>query len=120
LRLPRVIALPGDPARVLGPALARIAANGTNLDHTVAHLQIGRALQPHLGQDGFRNQYALGVAHLADGYLHDHAPGSQWKHNGSTPRMMLRRRAETEAACIPARVQELDRVPPGRYRRGGG
>ena len=39
----------GMTARVRGPAFARVAADGANLDHAIAHLQVGGAFQAHLG-----------------------------------------------------------------------
>ena len=98
----RVTAMPGQAARVIGPAFTWIAPDGANLDHTVAHLQVGRAFQAQLGQDGLGNQHTLRVPHLADCHFHDLLFLILCKHNGSTACSK-----ESPANCARVRLSNL-------------
>ena len=54
---------------VLGPAFARVAANGSNFDHAFSHLQVNRAFKSQLRQDGLGYQHALRIPHSSDRYF---------------------------------------------------
>jgi len=70
--------------RIIGPAFTRIAADGANLDHAIAHLQVGCPVKADQEQDGLRNQHTLRVPRLADRHSHGQLISECCKHNGRT------------------------------------